>query len=223
MASKLANEAGVQGPVEVEQVLEQFKAGVKKQVERGDTATHHDLGIAYMEMGLHGEAIEEFKLCLDKPEKECTAHTMIGLSYVAKGDMQAGIDHFKRALASPSRTADEELGLWFEIGNALELLGKASDALVWYEKVEEKNPEFRDVAMRIERLGHAKSAGAGSRRVRCDVRPDDHQGVGAPAGISARRGGGRTIGKREVCSIGSEVEPRTARSDRLDDCRLLGL
>ena len=82
---------------------------------------------------------------------------MIGLSYVAKGDMPVGIDHFKRALASPSRTSEEELGLWFEIGNALELLGKASDALVWYEKVEEKNPEFRDVAVRIERLGHAKT------------------------------------------------------------------
>ena len=35
---------------------------------------------------------------------------------------------------------------------------KASEALIWYEKVEERNPTFRDVALRIERLGVKKSA-----------------------------------------------------------------
>lgn len=164
MALKLAGEESeaesseVQGPVAVDQVLKQFKEGVKRQVDRADTATHYDLGIAYMEMGLHSEAIEEFKLCLDRPEKQCTAQTMIGLSYVAKGEMSLGIEHFKAALASDGCTSEEELGLWFEIGNANELLGKANEALVWYEKVEERNPEFRDVAQRIERLGTVKTA-----------------------------------------------------------------
>lgn len=55
------------------------------------------------------------------------------------------------------RAPDEELTLWFEIGNAYELLGRASEALVYYEKVEELNPAFRDVATRIERLGVIKS------------------------------------------------------------------
>jgi tetratricopeptide (TPR) repeat protein len=160
MAQKLADEAGAPaqgGPVDVGDVISQFKEGVKSQVDPNDTATHYDLGIAYMEMGLHGEAIDEFKLCLDDGDKECTAHTMIGLSYVAKGDMPPAIEHFKNALSSPTMKPEEELDLWFEIGNAYELLGKASEALVWYEKVEEQNPEFRDVAARIERLGVAKS------------------------------------------------------------------
>ncbi len=160
LAQKLAEEAdgASQSSGDVAQVLHQFKEGVKRQVDKGDTATHYDLGIAYMEMGLHAEAIEEFKLCLDKPDKQCMAETMIGLSYVAKGEMANAAEHFKRALRSPSRSQEEELSLWFELGNASELLGKASEALVWYEKVEEKSPEFRDVAARIERLGIKKSA-----------------------------------------------------------------
>jgi tetratricopeptide (TPR) repeat protein len=159
MAMKLANDEqpATQTPGDVAQVLQQFKEGVKRQVDKDDTATHYDLGIAYMEMGLHAEAIEEFKLCLDRPNKQCTAHTMIGLSYVSKGEMDNAIKHFKLALASPDRKAEEEVDLWFEIGNANELLGKASEALVWYEKVEERNPSFRDVALRIERLGVKKS------------------------------------------------------------------
>jgi tetratricopeptide (TPR) repeat protein len=159
MAQKLASQAesGAQGPVDVEQVLQQFKEGVKRQVDKVDAATHYDLGIAYMEMGLHAEAIEEFKLCLDQPGKQCTSNTMIGLSYVSKGEMESAITHFKLALVAGDRQPDQELGLWFEIGNAYELLGKASEALIWYEKVEEQDAGFRDVAARMERLGVKKT------------------------------------------------------------------
>ncbi len=145
------------GPIEMADVLAQFKRGVAKQVDKNDSATHYDLGIAYMEMGLHAEGIDEFKLCLSDPTRQCTANTMIGLSYVQKGEMEPSIDHFKRALAAKP-SDDEEIGLWFEIGNAHELLGKNMEALVWYEKVEERNPEFRDVAQRIERLGVSRTA-----------------------------------------------------------------
>jgi tetratricopeptide (TPR) repeat protein len=129
---------------------------VAKQVDSGDAATHYDLGIAYMEMGLHGEAIEEFKLCLSAPERRCTALMMIGLSHVAKGEMEQGLDNLKLALEENPKP-DEELGLWFEMGNAYELLGKNVEALVWYEKVEERDPRYRDVAQRIERLGTTRT------------------------------------------------------------------
>ena len=143
-------------PIEIADVLAAFKKGVAKQIDKGDTATHYDLGIAYMEMGLHAEAIDEFKICLADPTRRCTAHTMIGLSCVAKGDMEPALEHFKLALESDP-TDEVECGLWFEMGNANELLGKNMEALVWYEKVEERNPTFRDVALRIERLGTART------------------------------------------------------------------
>ncbi len=159
LAEKLAGHgtAGAGGPVDVGDVIHQFKEGVKRQVDKGDTATHYDLGIAYMEMGLHAEAIDEFQLCLEGGDRAYRAHTMIGLSYVAKGDMEPAIEHFQLALSGPSQSSEEQITLWFEIGNAWELLSKASDALVWYEKVEEVDPTFRDVALRIERLGVKKT------------------------------------------------------------------
>lgn len=144
-------------PIEINDVIAQFKKGVAKQIDKDDSATHYDLGIAYMEMGLQAEAIDEFKLCLNDEARKCRSHTMIGLAYVAKGDMEPGIEHFKLALGEKPN-ADEELGLWFEIGNSHELLGKNMEALVWYEKVEEKNATFRDVALRIERLGVSRTA-----------------------------------------------------------------
>jgi tetratricopeptide (TPR) repeat protein len=163
LAEKLADEvpapaaaSSAGGPIEVNDVIAQFKKGVAKQIDKNDSATHYDLGIAYMEMGLQAEAIDEFKLCLNDPTRTCSSNTMIGLAYVAKGDMEPGIQAFKQALKSKP-VPDEELGLWFEIGNAHELLGKNMEALVWYEKVEEKNATFRDVALRIERLGVSRT------------------------------------------------------------------
>jgi tetratricopeptide (TPR) repeat protein len=159
LAAKLADHggAGAGGPVDVGDVIHQFKEGVRRQVDKADTATHYDLGIAYMEMGLHAEAIDEFQLCLEGGDRKGTAHTMIGLSYVAKGEMEPALTHFQQALATGHQNPEEQLTLWFEIGNAYELLGKASEALVFYEKVEEIDPAFREVSLRIERLGVKKT------------------------------------------------------------------
>lgn len=152
---RVAGSGGGDQPVDVQDVLAQFKQGVSKQVDRNDAATHYDLGIAYMEMGLHDDAISEFKLCLISPTHVCTAHTMIGLSFLAKGDWLSSIEHFKGALAAPHNASDE-LGLWFELGNAYELLGKLADARDYYTKVNAVDAGFRDVAARLQRVSKQK-------------------------------------------------------------------
>src|SRR6185503_7758551 len=47
--------------IDVDQVFEKFKAGVKAQVAENDSATHYDLGVAYKEMGLLPDAVGEFE------------------------------------------------------------------------------------------------------------------------------------------------------------------
>lgn len=143
--------------VEVGAVIEQFRAGVRAAVDPSDSDTHYDLGIAYMEMSLHDEAIEEFKLCLSDADQRCRALTMIGLSHVSKGDMHPALQHFSDALAC-TPTEAEQLELRFEMGNAYELIGKANEALMQYELVEENDPNYRNVAQRIERLGIPQTA-----------------------------------------------------------------
>lgn len=144
-------------PVDVGDALRTFRNEVRSMVPPGDTATHYDLGIAYMEMGLHQEAIEEFRICLSNGERVSAAHSMIGLCHVERGEMEQGIASFQQALAVPGITPQAELDLWFEMGNAHELLGKSNEALVWYEKVDERRPGFREANQRIERIGKPPS------------------------------------------------------------------
>ncbi len=157
LAEKLAAELdddAVDGSdvLDVEEVFAQFKKGVEQQVGMEDSETHFDLGIAYQEMGLLDDAMNEFRLCLTNPQRVCIAETMIGLCQIEKNDVPEAIAHFKRGLYAETKTDREELGLYFELGNAYELLHDPKEALYYYQKVQKRDPAFRDVGSRIQNL-----------------------------------------------------------------------
>ncbi|MFW6067293.1 MAG: tetratricopeptide repeat protein [Myxococcota bacterium] len=165
LAERLAEELGestadaTDDQIDVETVFAQFKKGVAETVSADDTDTHFDLGIAYKEMGLVDDAIGEFQLCTQQPARECMAHTMIGLCYVEKGALAEAIDHFKKGLYAEHKSEREELGLYFELGHAYEMLNDANEALYYYEKVKKRDPNFRGVDERIKALSQPQQGG----------------------------------------------------------------
>ncbi len=144
--------------LDVEQVFAQFKKGVEEQVGAEDTETHFDLGIAYKEMGLLDDAIGEFKLCLANISRVCIAQTMIGLCHIEKGEIAEASTHFKKGLYADHKTEREELGLYFELGHAYELLRDPKEALYYYQKVQKRDPGFRDVDRRIANLAKPQAS-----------------------------------------------------------------
>ncbi len=165
VAERLAAELdGVDEPasaapvVDVDQVFAQFKRGVEEQIGLEDTDTHFDLGIAYKEMGLLDDAIGEFKLSMTNPVKECLAHTMIGLCLTEKGSLADAISHFKKGLYCDTKSEREELGLYYELGAAYELLHDPKEALYYFQKVQKRDPGFRNVAARIRALAQPRPA-----------------------------------------------------------------
>jgi tetratricopeptide (TPR) repeat protein len=117
-----------------------------------DCDTHYDLGIAYKEMGLLDDAIAEFRVATASPARRCIGELMLGICHVEKGDPATAIEHFREGLQSPQRTEHEELGLYFEIGNAYELLGDIGEALYYLQKVEKHDPSFRNVRARVQSI-----------------------------------------------------------------------
>lgn len=177
LAAKLAEELGDGAPasaeggqmLDVEQVFEQFKSGVEAEVGVEDSDTHFDLGIAYKEMGLLDDAVHEFQVSMRNVQKECICHTMIGLCYLEKGAYSEAIGAFKKGLYVEQKTEREELGLYYELGNAYELLNDAREALYYYQKVQKRDPDFRDVKGKIRGLTQPRSGGA----ARPSVQEDD--------------------------------------------------
>ena len=171
LAEKLAEELDDTGEgggnveaeeLDVENVFAQFKKGVEEQVGLDDSDTHFDLGIAYKEMGLYADAIGEFKLAMNNASRECIAQTMIGLCYVEQGMLSDAIKHFKKGLYAEAKTGREELGLYFELGAAYQMLNDPKEALYYLQKVQKRDPNFRGVEERIAQLTSPR-AGAGPR------------------------------------------------------------
>ena len=124
-----------------------------------DCDTHYDLGIAYKEMGLLDDAIAEFRVATASPARRCIGELMLGICHIEKGDPATAIEHFREGLQASQRTEHEELGLYFEIGNAYELLGDIGEALYYLQKVEKHDPSFRNVRARVQSIQQHGASG----------------------------------------------------------------
>jgi tetratricopeptide (TPR) repeat protein len=150
--------------VDVEEVFAKFKAGVRAQVSETDSSTHYDLGLAYREMGLFDDAIDEFEVAARDPKRECVCQSMIGMIHRNKENVNAAIDAFIKGLHAEVKTTEQELSLYYELGDAYESKGNGQEALYYFRKVAHRAPNHDDprgaVATRIRNLqggGHRPS------------------------------------------------------------------
>jgi tetratricopeptide (TPR) repeat protein len=139
-------------PVDVEEVFAKFKEGVKQQVSESDSETHYDLGVAYREMGLMKDAISEFDLAAKDPYRECVCFSMIGMIHRELGELEQAIESLIRGLHAERKTVDQELSIYYELGCIYELKGNPREALYYFQKVSNRDPNFRDVANRIRAI-----------------------------------------------------------------------
>ena len=188
----------------VEDVFAEFKKGLEKVVTPQDVDTHYDLGIAYKEMGLLDDAINEFSVarqgCLHQ-KKEIDCLTMIGLLQLAKSEPAAAVGSFLEALSSEHATGDLQKALQYELALAWENAGSAGKALYRYQRVSNLDPSYRDVARKISQLSaqvqpeEDGTAGNGAPGVEDARSPRDSQDPDGKSGDSNRRS---ASGRRKV-------------------------
>jgi tetratricopeptide (TPR) repeat protein len=125
---------------------------IERGVSAEDFETHYDLGIAYKEMGLIEEAMNEFRQVMKDPPREVQCHLMLGLCYIEKQSYTEAINQFKKGLYVEGITDPEALSLYYELGQAYEKIGDPREALYYYDKVQKRDPKFRDLARRLRAL-----------------------------------------------------------------------
>jgi len=148
----------VSGEADVDQVFEKFKAGVRSQVSENDSATHYDLGVAYKEMGLIADAIHEFELAARDATRECNCFAMIGMVYLEQNQLDRAAEAYVRALSAPAKTVEQEMNLYYDLGNVYEMKGKNQDALYYFQKIARRDPGYRDVSDRLSALSPEQEA-----------------------------------------------------------------
>ncbi len=144
--------AALDGDVDVDQVFEKFKEGVRAQVSEGDSSTHYDLGVAYKEMGLLADACTEFELAARDPARQCMCFAMIGMIHAEKNELLEAVRAYEQALGAKQKTVEQEYSLLYDLGGLYTRLGERKKALDSMLSIERRNPDYRDVRQRVREL-----------------------------------------------------------------------
>ncbi|MBF8297658.1 MAG: uncharacterized protein HW395_315 [candidate division NC10 bacterium] len=113
---------------------------------------HYQLGMAYRELGLVDEAIEEFRRSAADERLTLLACDMVGLCLLAKGDAEAAIHQLNKGLSMAGRPVEEYRGIKYTLATAHQSIGDLERAASILRDLETESPSFRDVKDRLRKL-----------------------------------------------------------------------
>lgn len=125
----------------------------------GSFQVHYDLGLAYKEMGLVDDAVQEFRKAFGMIEdaepnpRQILCCSMLASSYLLLERHQEAVEWAQRGLAIPDQREFETRALQYDLALALERQGQTEDAVRIYREIAARDADYRDVAARLEQLG----------------------------------------------------------------------
>lgn len=137
------------------EMLSHFRQKVAENIDVEDSASHYDLGVAFMEMGLVDEAIGQFQVALRGGANPLATLELLGQCFVDKSQYAVAGRVLDRALRLPGVAEGDMVGVLYLLARVDEASGRPDTALELYERVVSVDIRFRDTAARIERLKSA--------------------------------------------------------------------
>jgi len=110
------------------------------------------LGVMLYETAEYDKAIAEFQQAQGDPRHMVRASNYMGLSFMKKGMYELAIRRFEQALGRLEGFTDWTKELLYNLGTAYEQMGNKAEAKAQYEKIYERDIQFRDVAQKLEAL-----------------------------------------------------------------------
>ncbi len=153
------------------EVFEEFRVsseGDGNAAGNGDYETHYNLGLAYQEMDLFEEALEEFQIALsliapgDGTPRYLQCCNLLGHCFMQKGVPQLAVTWFNKGLNAPGTSEDERQALRFDLGAAYEQVGDLDRALEIFTEVYGINVSYRGVNERL-RVLQARAGGSNGK------------------------------------------------------------
>jgi len=141
---------------DVGDILDEFRKGVANNIDKEDYATHYNLGIAYKEMGLWKEALQEFDISKNSSQYQLESFEMMGASALSWGNPLKAVEVLKSGLACEAYTKEKGLAILYQLGCAYEGLSEDDKAREAFQKVYILDSKFEDVKGHIKKLNEKK-------------------------------------------------------------------
>lgn len=146
-------------PQNLEAVFEDVRAEVSKQGGAKEAAEHLALARTYIDMGMQDEAIAALRTAARAPSHRFEAASLLGRMYLKRNDVPHAIEWLERAAEAPAPGETEARDLLYDLGCILETAGETARALAVFLELQADAGEYRDVAVRVDRLSRVETGG----------------------------------------------------------------
>ena len=152
------------------EIFEEYRVAAEGEDDaagNGDFETHYNLGLAFQEMDLFEEALEEFQVAVrlvapgDGTSRYLQCCNLLGHCFMQKGVPQLAIKWFDKGLTLPDASEDQRQAFRYELGAAYEQAGDFNRAIDLFTEVYGINVSYRGVNERLREL-QARLSGNGS-------------------------------------------------------------
>jgi tetratricopeptide (TPR) repeat protein len=109
-------------------LVREFQEGIKAAISTDDFSTHYDLGIAYREMGLLREAVDEFDQVLSSPEFRVKAREMLGRCFLDMGRFDEAEEQFQKGMSLAGKDGTSLVGFHLNLAKVYESTGRKRQA-----------------------------------------------------------------------------------------------
>ena len=148
-------------------IFDEFREAVEDSEEDTgeDFDTHYQMGLAYREMGLLDQAVEEFQTAAaltapgDGTPRFLQCCNRLGHCFMEKGMPRPAALWFKKGLSAPGHTEDEYQAMRYDLGTAYERMGDNERAIEVLSEVYAIDVSYRGVAERLRELQNKEVRG----------------------------------------------------------------
>ena len=148
--------------VDLGALLEEFRQGVKNQIDGDDFQSHYDLAVSDQAMGLYEEALEQAEMVVGHSqvplEMELSVRELRGNCLMQMERHREAVHEFRTAL---EKAGDEPVRRWsilYHLGLALQSAGEWREAAEAFETILNGSPGYLDAP---ERLRTCRDNGGG--------------------------------------------------------------
>jgi tetratricopeptide (TPR) repeat protein len=132
---------------------------VRADVEGASESDRIDLGIAFIEMGLHEEAIQHLKAALEMIESQLepnmvqktSATALLARAYLSGQKPFEAIHLLHAILRDAEVPPADKIEFFYLMGISFEQTGDRKGALPWFKKVRDLDPRYRDIHERLRK------------------------------------------------------------------------
>src|SRR4030095_12900864 len=140
-------------------IFEEYRVSAEAETNgNGDYETHYNLGLAYQEMDLFEEALEEFQVAIglcsadDGTTRYLQCCNLLGHCFMQKGVPQLAVKWFIKGFVRPHTSDDERQALRFDLAAAYERAGDLDRAKDLFTEIYGVNVSYRGVNERLKAL-----------------------------------------------------------------------